>query len=151
MGTADPCPRRRPPAMRPAAPTCIRWSFAAYAWRLLAIGAALAAALWLLAQLLVDVMPVAVAALLTRALAPIAGWLRRPRMAAGLAALTTVLGALLTLGAVFGVAGASVVSELGELGDAAQRGRRRRGALAGRGQSLRCLSSGRAAMARSGG
>lgn len=151
MGTADPCPPTSPAGdaagRADVHPLVVRGVRVAA----LAIGAALAAALWLLAQLLVDVMPVAVAALLTRALAPIAGWLRRPRMAAGLAALTTVLGALLTLGAVFGVAGASVVSELGELGDAAQRGRRRRGALAGRGQSLRCLSSGRAAMARSGG
>jgi predicted PurR-regulated permease PerM len=89
---------------------------AAYAWRLLAIGAALAAALWLLGQLLVVVMPVAVVALLTRALAPIAGWLRRHGWRPGLVALTTVLGALLILGAVFGVAGASVVSELGGLG-----------------------------------
>ena len=44
---------------------------AAYSWRLLAVGLSVAAALWLTGQLLVVVIPLAVAALLTRALSPV--------------------------------------------------------------------------------
>ncbi len=103
-----------PPAVRAAA----SWS-----WRLLLIGAALAVLLWLIAQLKVVVVPVAIALLLTVLLAPLVGWMRHrlrlPRgAAAGIAVvlLVGVVGTLLTL------AGRSVVKGIGALWDQASEG-----------------------------
>lgn len=88
-----------------------------YAWRLLAIGLAVAAFLWLLGQVLVVVVPVAVAYLLTRALAPVYGRLRRRNWRPALAAVTTVFGFLIVLGAILSVVGATFVNEFDELGN----------------------------------
>ncbi|MBA3287622.1 MAG: AI-2E family transporter, partial [Acidimicrobiia bacterium] len=58
---------------------------------------AIAAIVWLTGQLLVVVLPVAVAALLTRALMPVASRLRRVGLRPGLAAVATLLGFLIVL------------------------------------------------------
>ncbi|WP_456823369.1 AI-2E family transporter [Cellulomonas sp. P5_E12] len=103
-----------PPSVRNAAD----WS-----WRLLLIGAALAVFLWLLSELKVVVVPIAVALLLTVLLAPFVGWLQRrtrlPRVAAAavsLAGLVVLVAGLLTL------AGRSIVKGFGELWDQAAQG-----------------------------
>ena len=64
------------PTARPACTDHVATA-AAYSWRLLAIGLFAAGVLWLTGQLLVVVVPLAVAALLTRALSPISSRLRR--------------------------------------------------------------------------
>ena len=68
-----------------AVPPSVR-NAAAWSWRLLLIGAALAVLLWLLSELKVVVVPIAVALLLTVLLAPFVGWIQRrtrlPRVAA---------------------------------------------------------------------
>ena len=89
---------------------------AAYSWRLLAIGLAIAAGLWLTGQLVVVVVPVAVAALLTRALAPVAGFLRRHGVRPGLAAIITLFGFLASVVVALGIAGVTVADQLGDLG-----------------------------------
>lgn len=103
-------------------PSAVR-AAASWSWRLLLIGAALAVLLWLIAQLKVVVVPVAIALLLTVLLAPLVGWmhhrLRLPRgAAAGIAVvlLVGVVGTLLTL------AGRSVVKGIGALWDQASEG-----------------------------
>lgn len=103
-----------PPSVRNAAD----WS-----WRLLLIGAALAVFLWLLSELKVVVVPIAVALLLTVLLAPFVGWLQRrtrlPRVAAtaiSLVGLVALVAGLLTL------AGRSIVKGFRELWDQAAQG-----------------------------
>ncbi|MGH9270997.1 MAG: AI-2E family transporter, partial [Ilumatobacteraceae bacterium] len=88
---------------------------AAYAWRLLAIGLAAYAVIWLLGQLLVVVLPVVVAVLLVRALTPVAARLRR-KLKPGLAALIPVLGFLVVLIAILLLVGRSLAREFDELG-----------------------------------
>ena len=89
---------------------------AAYSWRLVAIAVAVAGIIWLTGQLLVVVVPLAVAALLTRALAPVAVVLRRRGLKPALAAAATLLGFLVVLVGALGLAGATVAGELDELG-----------------------------------
>ena len=103
-----------PPSVRNAA----EWS-----WRLLLIGAGLAVLLWLLSELKVVVVPIAVALLLTVLLAPFVGWMQRrarlPRVAAAgiaLAGLLALVVGLLTL------AGRSIVKGFGQLWDQASQG-----------------------------
>uniref|UniRef100_UPI003BA84E57 AI-2E family transporter n=1 Tax=Cellulomonas sp. TaxID=40001 RepID=UPI003BA84E57 len=105
-----------------AVPSSVR-NAAAWSWRLLLIGAALAVLLWLLSELKVVVVPIAVALLLTVLLAPFVGWVQRtarlPRAAAvgvGLVALIALVAGLLTL------AGRSIVKGFGELWDQAAQG-----------------------------
>ncbi|AEE47071.1 AI-2E family transporter [Cellulomonas fimi] len=103
-----------PPAVRAAA----SWS-----WRLLLIGAALAVLLWLIAQLKVVVVPVAVALLLTVLLAPLVGWLhRRLRLRRGAAAGIAVVALVAVVGTLLGLAGRSVVRGIGDLWDQASEG-----------------------------
>jgi predicted PurR-regulated permease PerM len=96
---------------------------AAWSWRLLLIGAGLAVLLWLLNELKVVVVPIAVALLVTVLLAPFVGWLQRrarlPRVAAtgiSLVGLLVLVAGLLTL------AGRSIVKGFGELWDQAAQG-----------------------------
>lgn len=89
---------------------------AAYSWRLLAIGLAVAGIIWLTGQLLVVVVPLAVAALLARALSPVAVALRRRGLKPALAAAITLVGFLIVLIGALGLAGATVAGELDELG-----------------------------------
>jgi predicted PurR-regulated permease PerM len=88
---------------------------AAYSWRLLVIGAALAVALWLAGQIWVAFVPLVVTLFLTRILAQPAAWLRR-RLPPSLAAAVALVGFLLLLGGVLtgiGVAAANQFSDLG--------------------------------------
>ncbi len=94
---------------------------AAYAWRLLAIGLAVYAVIWLVGQLLVVVLPVVVAVLLVRALTPVAARLRR-KLKPSLAALVTVLGFLVVLIGVLLVVGVSLAREFDELGSTISQG-----------------------------
>ncbi len=108
---AEPTNDGRPgPRVHPTVATA-----AAYAWRLLAIGLAAYAVIWLIGQLLVVVLPVAVAVLLVRALAPVAARLRR-KLKPGLAAGIIVVGFLLVVVAVLLVVGRSLVREFDQLG-----------------------------------
>jgi predicted PurR-regulated permease PerM len=88
---------------------------AAYAWRLLAIGLFLAGVAWLAGQLLVVLVPVGAAALLTRALAPVASWLRTRGLKPGLAAVATVLGFVVVVVASVGALGWAVADDLDEV------------------------------------
>lgn len=111
---ASPADHAVPPAVRAAA----SWS-----WRLLLIGAALAVLLWLIAQLKVVVVPVAVALLLTVLLAPLVGWLhRRLRLPRGAAAGIAVVALVAVVGTLLGLAGRSVVRGIGDLWDQASEG-----------------------------
>ncbi|MGI9031162.1 MAG: AI-2E family transporter, partial [Ilumatobacteraceae bacterium] len=94
---------------------------AAYAWRLLAIGLAAYAVIWLIGQLLVVVLPVAVAVLVVRALSPVAARLRR-KLKPGLAALVAIVGFLVVLLAIVGVVGTTLVREFDELGSTITQG-----------------------------
>lgn len=70
---------------------------AAWSWRLLLIGAALAAFLWVVVQLRIIVIPILIAILLTALLAPIVRWFERnglPRWLGVLVALATFLAAV---------------------------------------------------------
>ena len=70
---ADGRPRARAgPRIHPR----VDWA-AAYAWRLLVIGVAIAALLWVLGQLIVVVISIVAAVLLTRALVGPARWLTK--------------------------------------------------------------------------
>lgn len=103
-----------PPSVRAAA----SWS-----WRLLLIGAALAVLLWLIAQLKVVVVPVAVALLLTVLLTPLVGWLhRRLRLSRGAAAGLAVVALVAVVGTLLGLAGRSVVRGIGDLWSQASQG-----------------------------
>lgn len=78
-------------------PTVVR--LAAYSWRFLVIGAAMAIVLWGIGQLAVVALPIAVALLLTRALQPVAEFLRSKGAPPALAALSVVVGFIVVLAA----------------------------------------------------
>lgn len=65
---------------------------AAHAWRIIVISIVVVAALWLLRQVRVVFFPVVIAVFFTRALSPVAGWLRRHRWRPGLAAIASMAG-----------------------------------------------------------
>lgn len=91
-------------------------SLAAFALRLLLVLAALGAVLWLVGKLWVGVLPLLLALILSTVLVPLARMLRS-FLPNGLAALTTVLGAFLVLGAVFSAILPSMVEQSGQLAD----------------------------------
>jgi len=96
---------------------------ASWAWRFLAIAAALAVVFSLVAYLKVVIIPVAVALLLTVLLQPVSSFLRRrARFSPALAAATSVI--LLVAGIVLlvVVAGRSIVSGISDLSDQAVQG-----------------------------
>jgi predicted PurR-regulated permease PerM len=84
---------------------------AAYAWRLLVIAAATAALAWLTGQLLIVVIPLVVALLIARGLAPVVRWLVDRRWPPALAALVTLAGLLILILSTLGLAGASLVAQ----------------------------------------
>jgi predicted PurR-regulated permease PerM len=88
----------------------------AYAWRLIAIGVVGLALLWLLRETRVVFLPLVVALLMTRALAPVSGWLGRHRWPSGVAALTTLVGFLVLVGGLFALVVPSVVDEIDSVG-----------------------------------
>ena len=67
----------------------LRWGV--MSWRLIGIGIVAVACLWLLMRIRAVVIPLLVAVLLARALAPISEWLRRRRWRPGLAAAASML------------------------------------------------------------
>ena len=107
-----PAPERRP---SPAVPAALERA-AAWSWRLLVVGAAAVAALTLLGRLRLVLFPLVVTLLVTRVLASPAGWLRRRRWPAGLAAAVTVFGFLALVAAAFALVGTLVADEAGDLG-----------------------------------
>ncbi|HWL43519.1 MAG TPA: AI-2E family transporter [Ilumatobacter sp.] len=94
---------------------------AAYAWRLVAIGLFVAVALWFAGQLLLVLVPLAVAALLTRALAPVYARVRQ-RTPPALAAAATVLAFVIVLAGSLGAVGWAVAGELDDLPATLDRG-----------------------------
>lgn len=91
-------------------------STAAFAGRLLLVMAALGAVLWLVGKLWVGVLPLLLALILASVLQPVARLLRS-FMPNGLAALTTVLGALVLLLAVLSAIIPSMVDQSGQLAE----------------------------------
>lgn len=73
---------------------------AAWSWRLLAIGAAAMAALWLITQLKLIVVPVALAAMMAALLLPAVDRLHTRRVPRGVAVAGVILGAIAVVGAV---------------------------------------------------
>ncbi|MCL2849251.1 MAG: AI-2E family transporter [Micrococcales bacterium] len=94
---------------------------ASWSWRLLAIGLAVAGGVWIVAQLLVIVVPVAVALLLTVLLHPAVTFLNR-WMPRGAAVGVAVAGMLLVVVGLLAAAGASIANGIGGLWDKAQTG-----------------------------
>jgi predicted PurR-regulated permease PerM len=88
---------------------------AAHAWRVLVIGATVAAGFWLIGQLLIVVIPVVVALLATRLLHPVQRVLRS-RVPAAVAAALTLGGFVVAVALVLALVGVSVGSELDGVG-----------------------------------
>ncbi|WP_254678090.1 AI-2E family transporter [Agrococcus sp. SGAir0287] len=76
----------------------------AWSWRLLVVGLALAALLFLVAQLRIIVIPLMVAALLTALMIPLVEWLQRHRWPRGLAVAVAVVLLLAAVTALFWLA-----------------------------------------------
>lgn len=120
-----------PPAdrQRPADDPVPRWlrSGAAIAWRLLAIGAAIAFTAYALAYLRVVVLPVIIALLLSTVLHPPTRWLTRHRFSDGAAAGTVLFSAVTVLAGALAMAGAAVGRQFSDLADSVQEGIREAG------------------------
>lgn len=71
---------------------------AAWSWRLIIIGVALAAALWLLVQVRIIVIPMLVAILLTALLRPVVDWMMRIGLPKWFGVLTSMLGLIASIG-----------------------------------------------------
>lgn len=80
---------------------------------------------WVIGKFWVIVFPVALALVLSTALAPAAAWLRKHRFPAGLAAVTTLLTFLLALTGVIAVLTPQVAGQAGELAQSATVGLQR--------------------------
>lgn len=89
---------------------------AAYSWRLIAIGVVVVALVWLIGRTSVALAPVVVALFATRALSPVAAWLRRHRWRPGLAAAASMLLAGVALLGVVAIAVPSMASEIDSIG-----------------------------------
>ena len=89
---------------------------AAYAWRLLAIGAAALAILWLLGELRAVLFPLVVALFLTRALVPVAMALRHRGLPRAAAAALALLGFVALLVGVVWLIAPAVAEEFTSLG-----------------------------------
>ena len=147
-------PIATPPSRRPApAPVEINRhgaGGAAYSWRIAVIAAVVVGAVWLTGQLLVVVVPVAVAALLSRALSPLSARLRRAGWRPGLAAVTVLAGFVVASPRWSGRSASAVAGELGDLGPTLEGGGGRRRAVDRRGRSVRRQPGGRRPLARPG-
>jgi predicted PurR-regulated permease PerM len=88
---------------------------AAYAWRLLVIGLLVFATLWVAGKMLVVLVPLGVAALLTRALWPVSQRLRDRGLRPALAAAVAVLGFVVLIVGALGLVGWAVAGELDEI------------------------------------
>ncbi|MDR2722128.1 MAG: AI-2E family transporter [Cellulomonadaceae bacterium] len=104
-------PNQIPPSIRAAA----GWS-----WRLLLIGALIAAIGWLFAYLMTIIVPVAIALLVTVLLAPLHGFLRhRAHLPNALAVAVAVIGLLAVVGGLIFVAGHQLYVGFSQLTDQA--------------------------------
>ncbi len=92
---------------------------ASWSWRLLLIGAAIAAGLWVVAQLKVIVVPIAVALLLTVLLTPVQRFFRRIGASRGLASGASLISLLVVIAGLITVAGQQIVSGFQDLRDQA--------------------------------
>ncbi|WP_246012157.1 AI-2E family transporter [Myceligenerans xiligouense] len=93
---------------------------AAWSWRILLVGAALAAIVWLLASLRVIVVPVAVALLLAVMLTPVRRFLQHTlRVPRGLASGLSLLGLILAAAALVTFAGQQVATGFADLSEEA--------------------------------
>jgi putative heme transporter len=95
---------------------------AGYGWRLVVVAVAVGLVVWLVGQLLIVVVPVAVASLIARALWPVSSRLRRRGLRPALAAAMAVLGFLLVIGSVFALAGVALAGESDELSSTVSQG-----------------------------
>ncbi len=110
-----PRPRVPKPADRPLdIPWAVRLA-AGWSWRLLLIGLAAAAFLFLVVQLRVIVVPVLVAMLLTALVIPVADGLQRLGVPRGLAAGITLIGMLLIVGGLLTIVGQQIASGFDDL------------------------------------
>lgn len=91
-----------------AAAFCARW---------LLIAAAVAVVVWLATQVLLLVLPLAVALLLAALLSPLVGWMRRRGVPASLATALTLVGGLAAVAAVLVFVVAAFVANLGVLSE----------------------------------
>ena len=122
----QPAAARRAPDPNDPVPPWLR-SGAAIAWRLLAIVAAIAVAVYALAYLRVVVLPVIVALLVSTVLRPPVRWLTRHRFSDGAAAATVILGALALVASLLTMAGAAIGRQFSDLADSIQDGVREAG------------------------
>lgn len=88
----------------------------AYCWRLIGIGIVALALVWLLSRLWVVLLALAVAVLFSRALDPVAAWLRRHGWRPGLAAAGVMLGFGLLMAGLLAVLVPVIASEFEDLG-----------------------------------
>jgi putative heme transporter len=95
-------------------PTLVR--LAGYGWRLLVLAAVVVGVVWLIGRLRVVVFPVILAVFVARALRPVAGRLVARGWRPGLAAATTMIGALVVVAAVAAVIVPAVAREFDDLG-----------------------------------
>lgn len=109
-------PTTAPPADQSGAvPPAIR-AAASWSWRMLLIGAFIAAALWLISLLKTIVIPVAVALLLTIMLTPVRRLLNeRLRLPRGLSAGLTLIGLVVVVAGLITLAGQSIANGFADL------------------------------------
>ncbi len=112
--TSTPSTTERPRGTGSVWPTLDK--LAAYSWRLLAVALAIVALVWLTGQLLLVVVPCAVAGLVARGLWPVARAMRNRGMRPGIAATVTLLGFVVLLATVLGLAGGSIAGEVDQIG-----------------------------------
>jgi predicted PurR-regulated permease PerM len=121
-----PEPQPAPPDGHDPVPRWLR-SGSAIAWRMLALVAAIAVAVYVLAYLRVVVLPVIVALLVSTVLRPPARWLTRHRFSDGAAAATVILAALALVASLLTMAGAAIGRQFSDLADSIQDGIREAG------------------------
>lgn len=95
---------------------------AAWSWRLLVIGAAVAMIAFVLIQLYVVVVPVLLALFLAAVLEPLVARLRRRGLPPALATCVVFFGTLAVLGLLFAWIGSAVADELSDVGDRVDQG-----------------------------
>lgn len=95
---------------------------ASYSWRFLVIAAALAVVVWLLGQLVVVVLSLAVALLLTRALIGPTKWLEARGLPRTLSAAVALVVTILLIVALVGLVGVSLATEFDQLGTTVSEG-----------------------------
>mgnify|MGYP005811496965 CR=1 FL=1 len=88
----------------------------AWAWRLIAVAIVVLAALWVMREARAVLVPIVVATFVTRALAPVAGWLRRRNVPAGVAAALAMIAFAAVVGGLVALAVRSFAGEVDSLG-----------------------------------